>query len=121
MSTPSQQKKLPANPSLEHLQKQAKRLVKLKPGLQLAATQHQLAQEYGCKNWAELVRTVEAMARRQDERETAQQRFKEAQRLAKEGKLAEALIGMLWCFDKGMRNVPSMGGVRLSFLLAALV
>jgi len=124
MSNASQRKKLPANPSLEHLQKQAKRLVKLKPGLQLAAAQHQLAQENGCKNWAELARTVKAIARLQDplagqNRQVAMERYKEAQRLTNEGKPAEALIGLLWCFDKGKED-PGMNGVRRSAFVRAL-
>jgi ankyrin repeat protein len=56
-------KKLPVNPSLEHLQKQAKRRVKLQPSLKLAEAQLQLAREYGCKNWAQLAKMVETMAR----------------------------------------------------------
>lgn len=59
-------KPLPVNPSLEHLQKQAKRRVKQSPSLSLAAAQHQLAQEYGCKNWAELALMIKTMAHRQD-------------------------------------------------------
>ncbi|HWA10538.1 MAG TPA: hypothetical protein VG838_13925 [Opitutaceae bacterium] len=66
MNTPSQRKKLPVNPSLEHLQKQAKRRAKQDSNLTLAAAQHQLAQEYGCKTWAELARMVAAMSRRHD-------------------------------------------------------
>ncbi len=63
-STPSgPRKKLPVNPSLEHLQKQAKRRVKNQPSLKLAEAQHQLAREYGCKNWAELARVVEQLRR----------------------------------------------------------
>lgn len=58
-----QRKKLPVRPSLEHLQKQAKRRVKQNPALQLSEAQHQLAREYGCKNWVELVQMVEAMQR----------------------------------------------------------
>lgn len=66
MSTPSPRKKLPVNPSLEHLQKQAKRRAKENPTLQLAAVQQQLAREYGCKNWAELARAVATMSQRHD-------------------------------------------------------
>ncbi|HXC01878.1 MAG TPA: serine hydrolase [Opitutaceae bacterium] len=62
MDTSPEPKKLPSNPSLEHLQKQAKKLVKQNPSLQLAAAQHRIAQEYGFKNWAELAKAVEAMA-----------------------------------------------------------
>jgi len=66
-STPGQRKKLPVNPSLEHLQKQAKRRVKLDPAFGLAAAQHRIAREYGCKNWAELARIVETMSRGADQ------------------------------------------------------
>jgi serine-type D-Ala-D-Ala carboxypeptidase/endopeptidase len=62
MDTSPEPKKLPSKPSLEHLQKQAKQRVKQDPSLQLAAAQHQIAQEYGFKNWAELAKAVEAMA-----------------------------------------------------------
>lgn len=62
-STPTPRKKLPVKPSIEHLQKQAKRRVKLQPSLKLAEAQHQLAREYGCKNWAQLARMVETMLR----------------------------------------------------------
>ena len=57
-SSSQPRKKLPVNPSLEHLQKQAKRRVKDNPALKLAEVQHQIAQEYGCKSWAELGREV---------------------------------------------------------------
>ncbi|MEO6846231.1 MAG: ankyrin repeat domain-containing protein, partial [Chthoniobacterales bacterium] len=68
MNTPSRQrKKLPVKPSLEHLQKQAKRLVKTTTALTLAKAQHQLAEEYGCKNWAELTHVVETMLRGADQ------------------------------------------------------
>lgn len=50
---------LPLNPSTEHLRKQAKRLAKSR-GLQLAATQHTLANEYGFSDWAGLMREVHA-------------------------------------------------------------
>ena len=67
MHIPSPRKKLPVNPSLEHLQKQAKRRVKQNPSLQLTAAQHQLAQEeYGCKTWAELALMIASMTHRQD-------------------------------------------------------
>lgn len=62
-SSSQPRKKLPVNPSLEHLQKQAKRRVKENPALKLAEAQHLIAQEYGCKNWAELGRVVESMGR----------------------------------------------------------
>ena len=63
MKSNEPRKRLPVNPSLEHLQKQAKRIAKLNPELRLAAAQHQVAQSYGCKNWAELARVVEVMRR----------------------------------------------------------
>lgn len=67
MSNPTPVKRLPVNPSLEHLQKQAKRLARQDHTLKLAEAQHQLAREYGCKNWAELSRMVEAMMRGADQ------------------------------------------------------
>lgn len=64
MSVPTPpRKRLPVRPSLEHLKKQAKRLVKREPTLSLAAAQQRLAREYGCRNWTELRRVVEAMNR----------------------------------------------------------
>ncbi len=66
-SGPQQRKKLPVNPSLEHLRKQAKRRAKLTPALKLAEAQLQLAREYGCKNWAELGRVVATMSRGADQ------------------------------------------------------
>ena len=62
MSTPSR-KRLPVNPSLENLKKQAKRLAKARPELSLQQAQHQLAVEYGSANWAELSHVVETMSR----------------------------------------------------------
>jgi len=62
MDTPQEQRKLPPHPSLEHLQKQAKQRVKAKPGLQLAAAQHEIALEYGFENWAALARKVRELA-----------------------------------------------------------
>ena len=52
-------RRLPPNPSKEHLRKQAKRLAKDKT-LKLAAAQRQLAAEHGAASWAELMRRVEA-------------------------------------------------------------
>jgi ankyrin repeat protein len=49
---------LPANPSHEHLRKQAKRLAKTHD-LKLAAAQRRLAAEYGYANWAALMRAVD--------------------------------------------------------------
>jgi hypothetical protein len=62
MSTP-QRKRLPVNPSLEHLKKQAKRLAKGAPSVSLQQAQHQLAVEYGCANWDELSQVIETMSR----------------------------------------------------------
>ncbi|MEX2382158.1 MAG: ankyrin repeat domain-containing protein [Opitutales bacterium] len=59
-SSQTPRKRLPAKPSFEHLQKQAKALAKQTPGQKLAAAQHQLAQSYGFKNWPELARAVKA-------------------------------------------------------------
>lgn len=54
-------KSLPPNPSAEYLHKQAKRLAR-DDGMQLAAAQRQLAQEYGYRNWAELMTAVQTIA-----------------------------------------------------------
>lgn len=67
MSTNTPPKRLPVNPSLEHLQKQAKRLVRQTPTLKLAAAQLALARDYGCKNWAELAHRIETMSRGADQ------------------------------------------------------
>lgn len=56
-------KRLPVNPSLEHLRKQAKRLSKSRPDLSLQQAQHQLALDYGCANWTEMSRVVDTMSR----------------------------------------------------------
>lgn len=60
-STP-RRKRLPVNPSIEHLKKQAKRLARDRSA-PLAHAQHALAQEYGCKSWAELTHVVQTMNR----------------------------------------------------------
>ncbi|HEY7086435.1 MAG TPA: hypothetical protein VH518_00020 [Tepidisphaeraceae bacterium] len=62
MSAQRPRKRLPVNPSIEHLKKQAKRLAAADPSLQLSDAQHQLAGEYGYKSWAELVHIVETTA-----------------------------------------------------------
>jgi hypothetical protein len=85
MHTPRRPKRLPINPSLEHVQKQAKRLARENPELQLTAAQHQLAQEYGCRNWSELARMVEAMAQRQDGVTDEDQRFAALPKAARDG------------------------------------
>ena len=56
-------KRLPVNPSIENLKKQAKRLAKLQPTLSLQQAQHRLAVEYGYTNWSELSHVVETMSR----------------------------------------------------------
>src|SRR5262249_48055336 len=60
MSTPQggPRKRLPVNPSLENLKKQAKRMTRSLPELE-----QQLAVEYGCRNWVELTHVVETMSR----------------------------------------------------------
>ncbi len=63
MSTSQPRKRLPVNPSIEHLKKQARRIAARQPSMQLADAQHQLAREYGCRNWAELAHVVETMSR----------------------------------------------------------
>ena len=63
MSANAPRKKLPVNPSIEHLGKQAKRRAAADPSLKLADAQHALAREYGCVNWAELTHVVETMSR----------------------------------------------------------
>jgi hypothetical protein len=67
MKSQKPRKRLPVNPSLEHLQKQAKRITKKNPALKLAEAQHQIAQGYGCRNWAELTHVVEVMRRGADQ------------------------------------------------------
>ena len=61
MNKPAPRKRLPVHPSIEHLQKQAKRLAKQDPAHKLSEAQQRLARDYGCKNWAELSRVVEVM------------------------------------------------------------
>lgn len=57
-------KRLPANPSIEHLKKQAKRKLRgLPEGSKLADVQHQLAREYGYKSWRELTQAAETLRR----------------------------------------------------------
>jgi ankyrin repeat protein len=56
-------KRLPVNPSLQNLKKQAKRLARRRPELSLQQAQHQVAVEYGCANWVELAHVVETMGR----------------------------------------------------------
>jgi len=52
---------LPANPSHEHLRKQAKRLAKSHQ-LRLSAAQRRLAAEYGYPSWAVLMRVVDGVS-----------------------------------------------------------
>jgi ATP-dependent Lon protease len=54
-------KQLPEKPSEEFLRKEAKRLAR-EHEMQLAAAQHQLSQDYGYRNWAELMTAVEALS-----------------------------------------------------------
>src|ERR1700675_5108456 len=55
-------RQLPANPSLQFLKKQAKRLLRLMPKSKLAQAQHTLALEYGLPSWPELRAHVEALS-----------------------------------------------------------
>ncbi len=47
----------------------------------------------------------------------ANARFELGRQLAQKGDDAGALTEFLWCFDVGMKQAPSYGGVRVSFLL----
>jgi ankyrin repeat protein len=53
-------RELPERPSLEHLRKQAKVLLRSMPSGKLADAQHKLANEYGFTTWAQLKSHVEA-------------------------------------------------------------
>ncbi len=53
-------RRLPIDPSVEHLRKQAKRLAAAQ-SLALGHAQHQLAQAYGCAGWTDLLRLVEQL------------------------------------------------------------
>ncbi len=64
---PGARLRLPINPSIEHLRKQAKRLHGQRPSLSLQQAQHQLAKAYGCRDWEELTTMVERMARGADQ------------------------------------------------------
>ena len=86
MNTPSQSKKLPVNPSFEHLQKQAKRRAKLSPAFQLADIQFQIAREYGCKTWTELRQRVATMSRRHDQ--TPDKNYEPLPKAARAGDIA---------------------------------
>jgi ankyrin repeat protein len=59
-------KRLPVDPSVEHLRKQAKRRAKTN-AISLSDAQHHLSREYGCRTWAELVHVVETMNRGGDQ------------------------------------------------------
>ena len=54
-------RELPERPSLEHLRKQAKALLRSMPSGKLADAQHQVANEYGFSTWAQLKSHVEAL------------------------------------------------------------
>jgi len=71
MTSQLPRKRLPASPSFEHLQKQAKKLAKQNPALKLAQAQQNLARSYGCKNWAELGQVVAIMRQGADESSSA--------------------------------------------------
>jgi ATP-dependent Lon protease len=60
-TSPISRRSLPQKPNAEYLRKEAKRLARGKM-MQLAAARHQLAQDYGYRNWAALMTAVEAMA-----------------------------------------------------------
>jgi thiol-disulfide isomerase/thioredoxin len=47
----------------------------------------------------------------------AKARYDLGRELSQRGENAEALTEFLWCFDVGMKQAPSYGGVRVSFLL----
>lgn len=66
MSKPQPRKRLPIDPSVEHLRKQAKRQAATQ-AIQLARAQHRLATDYGCANWADLLRLVASLARGADQ------------------------------------------------------
>jgi hypothetical protein len=53
-------KRLPVNPSIEFLRKQAKRLARSE-AIALSQAQHRIANDHGAKHWAELVKMVETM------------------------------------------------------------
>ena len=55
-------RRLPANPSSEHLRKEAKRLAKSQE-LQLAAAQRRLALDYGYRTWAALMQAADGAVR----------------------------------------------------------
>lgn len=67
MSTPNEaaRLRLPIQPSLEHLKKQAKRRAK-SDALQLAEAQHRLAVDYGFASWPKLVAHIESVLRTSD-------------------------------------------------------
>lgn len=65
MSQHPPRKRLPIDPSAEHLRKQAKRLAASR-SIILARAQHLLAADYGCASWADLLRLVEDLQRGSD-------------------------------------------------------
>jgi ankyrin repeat protein len=60
-------RRLPANPSEEHLRKQAKRMARA-DAVQLATAQRRLAAEYGYRNWTALMHAVVDASRLADKR-----------------------------------------------------
>jgi len=87
MTTPASRKRLPINPSSEHLRKQAKRLATSATGT-LAEVQRDLAREYGCDTWAELMRMVETMSRGADQLEGGHSAMEELPAAANRNDLA---------------------------------
>lgn len=47
-------------------------------------------------------------------------RYRKGDELARAGRHEAALVEYLWCYDEGMLRVPSLAGVRLSFLLSSI-
>lgn len=91
MNSSVPRKRLPVHPSLEHLQKQAKRLAKQNPPLKLAEAQHRLARDYGCKNWAELAHVVETMRRGGDQLHNVKREVEPLPRAARNADRAQVL------------------------------
>jgi RNA polymerase sigma factor (sigma-70 family) len=67
--------------------------------------------------------TLEELRKESGELPTRDQvdaRWRRAQELARSGDPKEALMELLWCYDRGMRSVGSYSGVRSSFLLSTI-
>lgn len=78
--------RLPVKPSAEHLRKQAKRRAKA-DRLDLAAAQHALARDYGCRDWVELMHVVETMLRGADQLAGVKHEFEPLPKAANAGDL----------------------------------